>query len=101
MWIKKALVVAAWVAAAFVAFVVLIMIEDSGGLELKTFLVIGGLAIWFALSKQMDYMEKTAKERHTYLMAEVKELREWAEENVSLARQERAKNIWKELRQEE
>lgn len=86
MWIKKALVVAAWVAAAFVVFVVLIMIEDSGGLELKTFMVIGGLVLWYGLSKQIDHKDKLAAERHRELLAEIRVLQDMADRSRSLTR---------------
>jgi hypothetical protein len=101
MWIKKALVAVAWIAAAFVALIILIMIEDSGGLELKAFLVVGGLVLWFGISKQLDRLDKQARDRHAALLSEVKELREWAEANASYARQEVSKKLWKELRSRE
>jgi hypothetical protein len=72
MWIKKSLVFAAWAAAALVGVIVLLVINDNGGLDLKTTLVIGGCVVWYAVAKQLDRNEKASAERHSQLMARIR-----------------------------
>jgi hypothetical protein len=73
MWIKKSLIVGAWITAAVAGMFALLVIDDNGGLDMKTFIVIGGLVVWYSLSKQIAQAEKAAIQRYNHLLDQVRE----------------------------